>query len=177
MGESDLNLRLRAREMIETVNINPSVSDAFVAFPAGFMEMISFNNSNGYDMYELPMKDIQQLRNNGGSGDIRAYGITSRIEFARSESSVKNYPVTYWKELNLATDLANNILTKYPQLYTYAAMVHAEPWMHDDERIAVWQAMIDNTINTLNRRAKRNLKLLRTELGRHHSGNIVIGYE
>jgi len=174
--ETDLNLNLRAREMITTVNINPSAVNKYVSLPTGFLEHISFSDQNGDPLEEESMERIERLRYASGNGNIEYYAITNQIEFERTGNASHNYPMTYFKELDLATDTTNDILTKYPNLYVYGSCLHAAPFLHDDKRIQVWSAYISQTIKDLNKRARKNKRESRTDLNRNQRFNILQSY-
>ena len=174
--ETDLNMNLRAREMMATVNINPSATNKYVPLPTGFMEIVSFNDDEGDPLEEVSMESIQALRYASGSGDIEYYAITSQIEFERTGNASNNFPMTYYKELDLSTDTTNDILSKYPNLYVYGSALHAAPFLHDDKRIQTWSAYISQTIKDVNKRARKNQQRAMTDLGGKNNFNILRTY-
>lgn len=177
MCESDLNLNLRAREMITTSNINPSASNKFVPLPDGFLEVISFNDNFGEPLEAVPMDILEELRYASGSGNIQYYALTSQIEFERTAPASQQYPMTYFKELDIATDDTNGILTKYPNLYVYGSAMHAAPFLHDDERLQMWAAFMKQTITDLNNKARRSRRKAITDMARGPGGfNILRSY-
>lgn len=174
--ESDMNAKLRARDMITTVNINPSPANKYVDLPAGFLEVVSFNDNYGEPIQEILMEDLEELRYASGSGAIDHYAITDRIEFERTASASLEYPMTYYKRLDLATDLTNDILTNHPMVYVYGAAVHAAPYLHNDERIATFAAFYDRAIKDLNNLDSRNNRKARTDLSGGRKFNILRVY-
>ncbi len=174
--ESDLNLNLRAREMITTVNINPSNSNKYVDLPTGYLETISFNDNYGDPLEEVSMAELEELRYASGNGAIEYYAITDRIEFERTGNASLNYPMTYYKKLDIAADNTNDILTSQPNLYVYGACMHAAPYIQDDQRIAVWNSGYRSILKALNFRDNRSRRKSRTDLSGTPRFNILKGY-
>lgn len=60
----------------------------------------------------------------------------------------------------------NEILTKYPDAYLYAALLQAAPYIVDDKRIGIWQTYYNKAIQDINNKEHANQKNanLRTEL-------------
>ena len=173
MAEVDLNLNLYARELVASVDINPSPTNKYVPLPAGFMSVISFTDNFGTPMQELTMEEIESLRYSNVDGSTNRYALTSRIEFDRTAPASLVYPMTYWKRLDLATDATNDILTNYPNLYVYTAAIHAAPFINDDKRIQTWATLAKTTMDSLNNRATKNKKKMRTDIAARQKFNIL----
>ena len=56
-------------------------------------------------------------------------GITVHITYYASLPSLSNSNTTNW------------LLLKYPDLYLYGSLKHTAPYLRDDERIALWDAL------------------------------------
>jgi hypothetical protein len=48
----------------------------------------------------------------------------------------------------------NPILTAYPDLYLYGALLEAMPFLADDTRLATWQAMYQQTLDYIDHKIK-----------------------
>jgi hypothetical protein len=73
----------------------------------------------------------------------------------------QNYPfeILYY-EMPALLDATNgtNWLTAYvPELLTYASLLECEPFLKNDERIPVWQAMFDRTLAAVNKEDPRRI--------------------
>jgi hypothetical protein len=44
----------------------------------------------------------------------------------------------------------NVVLDTYPELYLYGALIEAEPYLVDDQRIALWKGMYDDAVTRIN---------------------------
>lgn len=54
-----------------------------------------------------------------------------------------------------ASNTTNAVLTAAPDLYLFGALLQAAPYLHDDERIAVWQSKFDASIDQMNEMVER----------------------
>ena len=41
------------------------------------------------------------------------------------------------------------MLTAWPDLYVYATLVHAAPYLREDERVALWKGMADQLLEEI----------------------------
>jgi hypothetical protein len=65
----------------------------------------------------------------------------------------RNFEMVYYARfppLNATDTSTNNILDIYPELYLYGALIEAEPYLIDDQRIAVWKGMYDDAVARIN---------------------------
>jgi len=74
-------------------------------------------------------------------------------------SPYRNFECVYYARfghLNLADPntgvipTTNQILQAYPELYLYASLIEAEPYLIDDQRLAVWKGLYDEALNRVN---------------------------
>ena len=58
----------------------------------------------------------------------------------------------YYARVPALTDVEtfNWILTEYPDIYLYGSLVHAAPYLADDQRITVWAALYQSAVDALN---------------------------
>ena len=63
----------------------------------------------------------------------------------------------YYKQLTLlsASNTTNWFTTNAPEVLLYGALLEAQPFIMNDERIQVWQAMFDEAIATITNQEKR----------------------
>ena len=164
-GEVDLNNRLRLREMIATTNINPSATLNYVSLPTGFLELISFNDNYGSPLQEMGYEEIADLQYGSGSGTSEYFALGARIDFERPGNAAHNYPMRYYQRADVVNDnaISTAILLNYPNLYVYSALVHAQPFIGDDSRIATWKAFYEGAVREANSRSIQNNRKLRTE--------------
>ena len=68
----------------------------------------------------------------------------------------------------LGPDFQTNWLTEYaPDVLLYATLLEATPFLKNDERVQVWQAIYDRSAQALNGEDLKRI-MDRTEIGRAH---------
>jgi hypothetical protein len=65
----------------------------------------------------------------------------------------RNFEAVYWQRfLPLSdTQTTNEILNVYPELYLYGALIEAEPYLVNDERIGIWKGFWDEAVRDINK--------------------------
>lgn len=56
----------------------------------------------------------------------------------------------------LSTTDPNWLITAHPDIYYYGALAESAPWLHDDARIPVWEALLEERISDLNGSVRLN---------------------
>ena len=61
------------------------------------------------------------------------------------------YDMTYYKSFDALTDVAttNWVILNAPDLYLYGTLLQAEPFLMNDQRIALWERGMRQVINDL----------------------------
>lgn len=152
LAEAKLNrrLRLRAQETTATGSVASSVG-----LPADFVELISIKVTTGGTTYPIDYKPTGKTR--GESGGTYYYTtVGSNIEF-ESVASGATYKLTYYAKFAALSAGVNWLITNAPDVYLYASLLEAEPYLKDDERITLWSNLLENSISGLET-ADRNSK-------------------
>ena len=90
----------------------------------------------------------------GGStqGTPKFYTIlANEVSLGPIPASVQEVEMLFYKKFdNLsATTTTNTLLTDSPDLYLYGAMMEAEPFIMNDERVALWGTLLAKAIQEL----------------------------
>lgn len=94
------------------------------------------------------------------SGKPKAYTIKDNdIYFAPLPDSSYTCRLTHYIYPDIATDTTNTLLTNYPNLYLWGALVEAALFLNDSEREAKFQARYQQALNGA-RTSSRNLGAL-----------------
>lgn len=124
--------------------------------------------------YRLPT-DMQVYSSNGPSSKWTIDG--SVINTDTPADRAYTYAFRYLAEMNLASTLANVVLTSYPDLYLYGALIEAGIDIKDNDLVASSQGRfnqaMDECMNDAN--ASRSIAKLTTELGGSSRSNIIRG--
>lgn len=146
LAEARMNRLLEDPEM-DVRSISVATGD-YTALPADFGEMISITTGNG------PLRQVGPVEFagfNSTSGTPRYYlMVDGAISFAPSNTTT---PITMIYRRTIpalsASNTTNWLLSRAPDAYLYGALVQAEGFLAEDDRIAGWKAMFDEALSEL----------------------------
>jgi len=150
--EADINTRLRTREMI--VRATATSSAEYVQLPSNWLEAINMHIVDGQQPLRFVTLDeadrINKLQNYTASTFYSL--MNGAIELVPAPGSdVEIEMIYYGKVPALSTTATTNwLLTKAPDLYLYGALVHASPFLMDDQRIPTFASMYSTRFEALN---------------------------
>lgn len=154
MGEADLNARVRTKDQEDTDSQSMSTSVNTLALPAGFLEPIRLEYTS--DLTEIPFVASSLLEAETYSAQPKRYTIRdANMVFDRTPDSAYAVKLYFRKKYDIATDSTNWLLTNYPNLYLYSAMVHALIYEMNDARAQMFRGYLDGEIALVNRTEAR----------------------
>lgn len=156
LGEAVLNRKISLRQSHTNVT-GTLAATGIITLPTDYLELESFkvdSDINGVEMVYLDPKQFRASPLNNGSGfptHYTIYGSELRVLKKPSSTSTYTYDMDYLAKVPAlsATNLENWLLTLAPDLYLYQSLLMAEPYLHNDMRIQLWQLMVDNAIHEL----------------------------
>ena len=86
------------------------------------------------------------------SGTPKFYTIlANEVSFGPITGSVMEVEMLFYKKFDNLTTLSptNTLLTDSPDLYLYGAMLEAEPFIMNDERVPLWAAALDRAVSDM----------------------------
>ncbi|QJP10457.1 phage adaptor protein [Pseudomonas multiresinivorans] len=155
MGEDQLSLDLKARQMESQVILNTTAGVANVALPTDMHELRRFRVNVPYSQplaYRTP-DEISADYSSSASGQPIVYTIIGfNAELAPIPDAAYQLLLTYQQQLPPLSDLApvNWLITDFPSAYLYASLLAAEPFLKNDDRIPTWQAMYQKIVDSIN---------------------------
>jgi hypothetical protein len=156
LTEAKLNRILRIRPMQKRVSTTLTSGDAFVDLPNDFLEATQiFIDSNPNKVLNYVNANQIELENTQEtSGTPSQYTITGD-EFQLSPIPDSNYTlkISYYAKIPAlsAENTSNYLLASYPQVYLYGALLEAQPYIVNDERITVWMSLFNEAVQLINR--------------------------
>lgn len=128
--------------------------DAYLATPTRLLAIKSLvvNGSPNRVLKYTPPDVMAQLYNNTATAKPYAYTVIGdEIKFGPVPDSAYTVEMTYCaKEQPLSGSVATNWFTaNAPDLLVYGALMEAEPYMKNDERIATWSNMYQAGLSSL----------------------------
>ena len=152
LTEARLNRLLEDPEM--EVTSNSFATGDYTALPADFGSMVSISTGNG------PLRQVGAVEFAGYNtigGIPRHYVVTDgSISFAPNNTTTPIRMVYRRRIPALSLTAPTNwLLTLAPDAYLYGSLMQAESFDMNDERLAGWKAMFDETIAELRQDASR----------------------
>lgn len=99
---------------------------------------------------------LGELKTVWGSTGAPRYAalIAGSARFAPVPDASYETKLTYWRKIvSLSDQNVNNwLLEEHPDLYLYATLVEAAPYLQDDTRVATWQDQLDKRLAELDAR-------------------------
>jgi hypothetical protein len=143
LAESKFNRKLRVRQMI--VRATAEIETAFFAPPGDWLETKEFQlNTNPITKLDYITEGFgNQLRATRfpAAGKPRFYTVVgNQLEFIPTPDTTYDGELTYYAKIPSLSDsnTSNWLLAYAPDLYLYGALVEAEPYLKNDERVALW---------------------------------------
>lgn len=158
LAEARHKREIRIKEMI-TRDSSFTVATRQEALPSGFIEMETFRllTDPVTVLEEINLHEMNRVREetNGKPKYFTVYG--SEIEFDKTPDSSYTGELIYYGELTAldSNNTSNAILSRAPDAYLYAALLAAEPYLFNDERIPVWEKLYTSARDRLNAMDRR----------------------
>jgi len=154
LAEATFNRVLRLRAMETTVaDATPSGSKED-ALPTGYLQMreIHLTTTPVVSLAYITPEIMYRIRAGSTSGKPNSYTVVGdNILFGPTPDGAYDYSMTYYKAFDALSDAAptNWLVTNAPDLYLYGTLLQAEPFLMNDERVALWERGVRQIINDL----------------------------
>jgi len=156
LAEARLNREIRIREMRANSGDLTANASSEISIPSGLIEIIDFyeTGENGGTLdYLAPQKFWSLKSSRSGSAQPAAYTIDGTTIYLTplTDSTSRVYRIDFYKELTglSATNTTNSLLTKAPDVYLYAVLLCAQPYLADPARQSEFAAMYENSRQSL----------------------------
>ena len=130
------------------------VNEQYENLPIDWLEMIQIQLTAGGRLQVISAAELQERKEASSIAQKpKHYRLTSdQIEFYPAPDSSYEVVMQYYARVPALTDVEtfNWILTEYPDIYLYGSLVHAAPYLADDQRITVWAALYQSAVDALN---------------------------
>lgn len=152
LGEKRIFREIRARIM-ETA-LSDTIASGVIALPSDYLEL-KFAYVDGSPVKLLqrtsPTALLQKypLRSSTSKPFLIARQGTNFIFGPYPDSTYTIKGIYYAQPTGIATS-ANSLFTNNPELYLFAALLEAEPYMKNDNRVMLWQAKYDQIKDQIN---------------------------
>jgi len=151
-GEKWIMRNVRATEMQAVFNV--VISGGTATVPTGYLGSKALYVDGSPAQLIRPM-GLEQLlekypqRASSGKPIFFAYS-AGALEFGPYPDSGYTIKGTYYKRQGPLSSAVYDLFTNNPDLYLFATLCEAEPFMKNDKRIPVWQMKRDKIANDIN---------------------------
>jgi hypothetical protein len=151
LAQERLSRDLRTQEMLKVSTASTTAGDATVGFPADFLELREIH-IQGNPVYTLDYQTPDKFFRNGktSTSGVPEYFtmLGAEFQFAPIPDGTQTVQILYYaKPTFIDTSNASNVyLAFFPDALLYATLAEAQPYLMNDERIAVWSSMYDRAI-------------------------------
>ena len=152
--EADLNTRLRCREMV--VRATTTNDEEYVELPPDFLQALNLQIIGGKTpLRYVTLDEADQIKASQIYTQVVAYTILDdAIELVPAPAPDDNIQIemAYYQCVPALTDTntTNWLLSKSPDVYLYGALVHAAPFLMDDQRINTFASFYSQRVEALN---------------------------
>ena len=165
LAESSFNRTIRNHRMI-TKNDSYSLDGRYVDLPTDTLEVIRIvvSDSPVVTLEYMTPEEIAEGRYTLSSTGKPGYytvigGSTNQIELLRSPDDTYTASIVYYTKIPALSDSAttNWLLTNNPDIYLFGALLEAEPYLKNDERIPMWAARLNKALEELKMQGEREM--------------------
>lgn len=167
LAEARFNRSIRTRDMIKRQVA--TTSNQFVPVPLDWLEtyqleMPPLGTGTPYDpLRYISPDEAAVLKSKAAVGNTRAYTlIDGQFELipAPAGGGTVTITCTYYAKIPVlsSTNASNWLLIKAPDLYLYAALANAAPYLNNDERIDTWVKLAGSAADELMMDSERAMR-------------------
>jgi hypothetical protein len=161
LSEAQFNRQLRTHDMMKRATA--SVTEDYFSVPTDWLETNVLVNLGTITapMEYVDYERLNELKGLSLTGDSRFYTMIDGkflILPAASATSPSTLELSYVGKIPALSDsnTTNWLLTKSPDLYLYAALMQAEPYLKNDERVGIWATAMQNSLENMRLEGERS---------------------
>ena len=143
LAEARMNRVLRLRMMESKYTASTVASQRNYALPTGYIQMRNFQiNTSPVTPLQYVSPEIYDRLWGGSTGGTPQFYtiITNEIQLGPIPGSVLTLEMLFYKKITAlsGTNTTEQMLTDNPDIYLYGALLEAEPFIMNDERVGLW---------------------------------------
>ena len=161
LAESSINNEIRHWRM-ET-RAETTLDGQFTGIPSDWLSTIRFHlTGNGTSSLEfMSLATIQNSRaaRNDSAGTPTNYSLNSgQFELMPTPDGEQSAILMYYAKIPTLSDSneTNWLLTNYPDIYLYGALLHSAPYLKEDERASTWAALYSAAVVRVNNASNKS---------------------
>jgi hypothetical protein len=148
LAESRINRDLKVRQMLTTVGLTASSRE--FTLPADIVSIVRVSASvGGRDKILEPLASVANI--NATDGLAWGYVVEGSVGKVVGGTGSEDITLSYYAKIPAVATSANWLITNYPDVYLYATLLEASPYLGSDGRIGTWAQGYQSAIESLNR--------------------------
>lgn len=165
LAEARINRELRIRPMEVRSTMYTTADQQYFNLPGGYIQMrnIQLNTNPTTPLEYITPEMLDRLYGSTTTGKPKAYTlIGDEIQLAPIPDSSYQVEMAFYEKFtplgdgSAGTVTSNWLTANAPDVLLYGALMEAEPFIKNDERIAVWLNGYSNAINKLQQQDQRD---------------------
>ena len=165
LAEARINRELRIRPMEVRSTMYTTADQQYFQLPGGYIQMrnIQLNTNPTTPLEYITPEMLDRLYGSTTTGKPRAYTlIGDEIQLAPIPDSAYQVEMAFYEKFtplgdgSAGTVTSNWLTANAPDVLLYGALMEAEPFIKNDERIPVWLNGYSNAINKLQQQDQRD---------------------
>jgi hypothetical protein len=149
--EADVNSRLRHQKMV--VRAQATSDQEYVSLPADWLEAINIHIIDGKQPLRfVTLDEADRILKQQIITQPSFYSIMDdALEIVPAPATDIDIEMVYYGKIPSLSDTvtSNWLLVKAPDLYLYGALVHASPFLLDDQRVGLFGGMYNSRLDSL----------------------------
>ena len=142
IAEARHKREVRIREMIK--RSTATVTGRFLALPSDYLEAITFRilTNPVTVLKEINLFEMNRVRQET-TGKVAFFTVHEEIEFDVTPNTSVTGEIIYYANLSALgpATATNALLTRAPDVYLYAALLAAAPFLVEDQRVPLWESL------------------------------------
>jgi hypothetical protein len=165
LAEARINREIRIRPMEVRSTMTTTAGNQYFNLPGGYIQMrnIQLNTNPTTPLEYITPEMLDRLYGSSTTGKPRAYTlIGDEIQLAPIPDSAYTLEMAFYEKFTALGDgtsgtVTNNWLTaNAPDILLYGALMEAEPFIKNDERIPVWLQAFRDSVAKLQKADQRD---------------------
>lgn len=178
IAERRLNRTLQLLAQETEASLAATIGSRFIALPTLFGAPIALYLTTYLPRIELEFRLPTEMQVYSSNGPAQFWTIDgAQLATDTPADLAYTYTLRYCAEYNLAATATNALLTAYPDLYLYGALIEAADDIRDDALLARSQQRYQQALQECqnNENANRSISYLTTEFSPSNRQNIIRG--
>ncbi len=162
LAEAKFNRKIRVRDML--ARAEATSAEGYIPVPTDFLQDYSLKLETPTPHEEIRYvgaDEAKKIKAAGPTGDVLYYSIVgSTFELIPDPDEDVDVELIYYAKIPALSDsnTSNWLLVKSPDLYLYGALLEVGPYLKDDERIPLWAAAMESTMEDMRMESERGMR-------------------